>query len=42
MVNSFLKDAFWVRESILPEYNFDAQANLSFAISDYTDYPDQK
>ena len=42
MVNSFLKDAFWVRESILPEYNFDAQGNLSFGISDYTDFPDQK
>ena len=42
MVNSFLKDAFWVRESILPEYNFDAQGNLSFGISDYTDFPNQK
>ncbi len=42
MVNSFLKDAFWVRESILPEYSFDAQGNLSFGISDYTDFPNQK
>ena len=41
-INSFLKDAFWVRENTLPAYNFDNQGNLSFGISDYTDFPDQK
>ena len=39
---SFLKDAFWVRDHTLPSYNFDSQGNLSFGISDYTDFPDQK
>ena len=39
---SFLKDAFWVRDQTLPSYNFDSQGNLSFGISDYTDFPDQK
>ncbi len=41
-VESFLKDAFWVRDHTLPSYNFDSQGNLSFGISDYTDFPDQK
>ena len=41
-VNSFLKDAFWVRQNTLPSYNFDSQGNISFGISDYTDFPDQK
>lgn len=41
-VESFLKDAFWVRDNTLPAYNFDSQGNLSFGISDYTDFPDQK
>ena len=41
-VQSFLKDAFWVREHTLPSYNFDSSGNLSFGISDYTDFPDQK
>ena len=39
---SFLKDAFWVRDQTLPSYNFDSQGNLSFGISDYPDFPDQK
>jgi len=26
----------------LPVYNFDQSGNLSFGISDYTDFPDQK
>ena len=25
-----------------PSYNFDSSGNLSFGISDYTDFPDQK
>ena len=41
-VASFLKDAFWVRQNTLPGYNFDQSGNLSFGISDYTDFPDQK
>ncbi len=41
-INSFLKDAFWVRQNTLPSYNFDNSGNLSFGISDYTDFPDQK
>ena len=30
------------REHTLPSYNFDSSGNLSFGISDYTDFPDQK
>ncbi|HIE64101.1 MAG: 50S ribosomal protein L5 [Methanobacteriota archaeon] len=41
-VHAFLKDAFWVRQNTLPVYNFDQSGNLSFGISDYTDFPDQK
>ena len=41
-INAFLKDAFWVRQHTLPSYNFDSSGNLSFGISDYTDFPDQK
>ena len=41
-IQSFLKDAFWVRENTLPGYNFDQSGNLSFGISDYTDFPEQK
>jgi len=41
-IRSFLKDAFWVRQNTLPAYNFDSQGNLSFGISDYTDFPKQK
>ena len=41
-IEAFLKDAFWVREHTLPEYSFDDQGNLSFGVSDYTDFPKQK
>ena len=41
-IASFLKDAFWIRQNMLPGYNFDQSGNLSFGISDYTDFPDQK
>ncbi len=41
-IQSFLKDAFWVRENTLPAWNFDSQGNLSFGIADYTDFPQQK
>ena len=42
VIKKFLTDAFWVRENTIPAWNFDAQGNLSFGISDYTDFPDQK
>ena len=41
-IKKFLTDAFWVRENTIPAWNFDAQGNLSFGISDYTEFPDQK
>ena len=41
-IASFLKDAFWIRQNTLPAYNFDQSGNLSFGISDYTDFPDKK
>ncbi len=34
----FLKKAFWVKKNSLPSSNFDAQGNLNFGISDYTDF----
>ena len=37
-----MTDAFWVRENIIPSWNFDRTGNLSFGIPDYTDFPDQK
>ena len=42
MIEKFLTDAFWVRENAIPSWNFDQQGNLSFGISDYTEFPDQK
>jgi len=41
-IKKFLTDAFWVRENTIPGWNFDKSGNLSFGISDYTDFPDQK
>jgi len=41
-IEKFLTDAFWVRENAIPSWNFDQQGNLSFGISDYTEFPDQK
>ena len=41
-IKKFLPDAFWVRENIIPSWNFDRTGNLSFGIPDYTDFPDQK
>lgn len=34
----FLKRALWIRENRLPVYSFDSEGNLSFGISDYTDF----
>ena len=39
-IKKFLTDAFWVRENTIPSWNFDREGNLSFGISDYTDFPD--
>ena len=41
-IKKFLTDAFWVRENVIPSWNFDSQGNLSFGIRDYTEFPDQK
>ncbi|MGY8755166.1 MAG: 50S ribosomal protein L5 [Candidatus Poseidoniales archaeon] len=42
VIKNFLTQAFWVRENTIPIWNFDRTGNLSFGISDYTDFPDQK
>ncbi len=34
----FLKRALWIRENRIPAYSFDPEGNLSFGISDYTDF----
>ncbi len=34
----FLKKALWVRDYKVPNYSFDAQGNLNFGISDYTEF----
>jgi len=34
----FLKKALWIRENRVAEYSFDLEGNLSFGISDYTDF----
>ncbi len=41
-IKKFLTDAFWVRENVIPAWNFDSQGNLSFGLRDYTEFPDQK
>ena len=41
-IETFLKNAFWVRENTIPSWNFDKEGNLSFGIRDYTDFPEQK
>lgn len=38
----FLKDALWVRDNKIPDYSFDDNGNLSFGITDYTDFPGMK
>ena len=37
-ISQFLKDAIWVRQGTIPAWNFDQSGNLSFGISDYTDF----
>jgi len=34
----FLKRALWIRENRVAEYSFDPEGNLSFGVSDYTDF----
>ena len=41
-ISKFLTDAFWVRENTIHSWNFDSQGNLSFGLTDYTEFPDQK
>ena len=41
-IEKFLTDAFWVRENTIPSWNFHRQGNLSFGVTDYTEFPDQK
>lgn len=39
---NFLKRALWIRENRVAEYSFDPEGNLSFGISDYTDFEGMK
>jgi large subunit ribosomal protein L5 len=38
VADDFLKRALWIRENRIAEYSFDPEGNLSFGISDYTDF----
>ncbi len=38
----FLKKALWIRENQMAEYSFDPEGNLSFGISDFTDFEGMK
>jgi large subunit ribosomal protein L5 len=38
VADKFLKRALWIRENRIAEYSFDPEGNLSFGISDYTDF----
>lgn len=40
--DKFLKDALNIREYRIPEYSFDKEGNMSFGISDYTDFEGMK
>lgn len=39
---SFLKRALWIRENRVAVYSFDRRGNLSFGITDYTDFEGMK
>ena len=39
---AFLKKALPIREMRVPEYSFDKEGNMSFGISDYTDFEGMK
>ena len=38
----FVKQALSIRENRVPEYSFDKEGNMSFGISDYTDFEGMK
>ena len=38
----FIKKALWIRNNKLPHYCFDTSGNLSFGLSDYTDFQGMK
>lgn len=38
----FIKKALWIRNNKLPHYCFDTSGNLSFGLSDYTDFKGMK
>ena len=38
----FFKQAMWVRQNQLAGYSFDHEGNISFGITDYTDFPDMR
>lgn len=40
--DDFLERAFVIRENRMPSYSFDREGNLSFGISDYTDFSGMK
>ncbi len=42
MTNEFIKKALWIRNNKIPHYCFDTSGNLSFGISDYTDFEGMK
>ncbi len=39
---NFLRQALTIREMRVPEYSFDKEGNMSFGISDYTDFEGMK
>ena len=42
VANEFLKTALWTRDNKLFAYSFDNEANFSFGIAEYTDFPGMK
>lgn len=42
VAEEFFKKAMWVRQNQLAGYSFDHEGNISFGISDYTDFPDMR
>ena len=42
LIQEFLKKALWIRSNKLPNYCFDTSGNLSFGVSDYTDFQGMK
>ena len=42
IAENFLRQALTIREMRVPEYSFDKEGNMSFGISDYTDFEGMK